>query len=294
METPSDELHHRQEKELQRLANARVKRLLRMLEDARLELQATIANVDADTFTANRVIMLNEQIDQIMEALRRDIRRAGEHASEIASLAKSHLDETVGIITGSSTIKVSFDVLNVDVLRKFSQLTLENVSDLMGVAEKNKIKSVLFTKVGVKGENPAKVARELVGRDSAFTGRYNHVENIIRTETNSVYNAQSLEGIKSLNEAHDLGLAKRIVETIDPKRNHPISVVLNGQVRKPGDKFKASVSAVQSAGARMGKKGRVNGVLWPIVNGYYVGDRLPAHYFERGIVVPTTKPLTKD
>lgn len=286
MATPPDEFFHKQEKALQRYSDARVAQLLRYLEQSRKELQGVLA--EPDTYTASRVASLIKQIDEISADVRKDIRSIGVSVPDLAEMSKAHLEASASAITGR-TIVVSFDALNLDVLRKFSASELDKVTTLTQ-AEIQTVKSVLFTKVGVQGQNPAKVAKMLAGKDSQFAKKYGVLENIFRTEVSNIYNAQSVEGIKAINNKYDLVLNKRIVETIDPKRNHPISLLLNGMVQKADGQFKVKVSAVQ-AKAKAIKRGRGGGVLWPIQDGYYVGDRLPAHYRERGVMVPTEQDI---
>lgn len=288
MATPPDELHLRQEKELKKLADQRVKQLLGQIESARKDLQNLIS--DVDSFTSQRVIFLNSQLDDIALRLRRELRSRGENSTQIAELVKAHAEQTISIITAKDII-IPLAEINPDILKRLSMAQLDRVSGMTAL-EIEKIKSVLFTKVGVLGQNPVKVARELVGKDSSFTGKYIQVENIIRTETNHIYNAQSAESIKVVNERYSLNLNERIVEVVEPQRNHPISLVLNGQIKKPGQKFRAKVSEVQAVANRI-NKGRVGGIFWPIKNGYYEGDNLPAHYFERGVVVATEKEPSK-
>lgn len=271
-----------------RYADTRTTRLLRMMESARKEISGTISS--AESFTARRVIDLTRQIDAIMGDLRKDIHGIGEAATDLGKMAIQHVEASVALIS-SVDISISFNALNIEVLKKFSSTEVARIAKIME-AEKDVIRSVLFTKVGVKGENPRQVARRLAGPDSQFAGRFGHVENILRTETSTVYNANSLDALQSANADYGLGLNKRIVETIDAKRNHPISQVLNGQVQKPGEPFRASVSAVHARAAALHKK--VSGIFWPIRDGFYEGQRLPAHYRERGIVVPTEKPVNVD
>jgi|SRR5882672_1050018 len=282
---PPDDLFHQQEREVGRYADKRSARMLRLLETARKELSATIG--DAESFTARRVADLNAQIDSIMSDLRKDIRGVGEAATDLGKMAAAHLEASIAAVS-SVSVSISFNSLNIDVLRKFSSNEVARIAKLVE-AEREVIRSVLFTKVGVQGENPRQVAKRLAGPNSQFAGRFGHVENILRTETSTIYNAQSLEGIEIANKGYDLGLNKRIIETIDAKRNHPISQVLNGQVQKTGEPFRASVPAVAAKAAALHKS--VSGIFWPVKAGFYEGDRLPAHYRERGIVVPTEKPV---
>lgn len=287
MATPPDEFFQRQERELQRFADARTSQLLRYLEQARREMQNILA--EPETYTAERVARIIRQLDEISADLRKDVRTVGEASTDLARMNKAHLEASASAITGQNII-VSFDALNLDVLRKFSANELEHVTTLTQ-AEIQSVKSVLFTKVGARGQNPAQVARQLAGKNSQFAKKYGYLENIMRTETSNIYNAQAVEGIKAINGKYDLALNKRIVETIDPKRNHPISLLLNGMVQAPDKPFKVKVSEVQRKAAVLRRGG--GGILWPVKDGYYVGERLPAHYRERGVMVPTEKEINQ-
>lgn len=288
MAVPPDDLFHQQERELLRYTDSRVSLFLKRLEEARRELLEAIGA--PDSYETQRLLNLIAQVDEIGLRTQADLLQMPNAAPELARLSREHLTRSISAVSGLE-VSIAFDALNTDVLQRFSENELKHVTGLVA-AEKEKIKSVLFTKIGVKGENPARVARQLAGSDSSFAGRFGHVETILRTETSTIYNAQSLAAIQDANTNYELNLNKRIIETLDAKRNHPISLVLNGMVQEVGKPFKVKVSAVQAAASRL-KKGRgTGGIFWPKVGEYYVGEKLPAHYRERGIIVPTEKPVT--
>jgi hypothetical protein len=79
-------------------------------------------------------------------------------------------------------------------------------------------------------------------------------------------------------------LLKRDVEVFDLKRNHPISRVLDGQTIPVQASFRAPVAQVEAWAARLRKPS--GGIFWREVGGAYVGPTLPAHFGERGVVVP--------
>lgn len=289
MAIPPDDLFLRQEIELEKYTTRRVRNFIALLEKARRELLDSIG--DPDTYTAQRVFKLVEQIDDIGLNLQADLKDIGIPTREIAKMVKGHLEESISVIADTS-VNISMTKLNTEVLRKFSENELLHVTNLTKI-EIQRIKNQLFTQVGVKGVNPRQLAKKLAGKNGQFAGRYGHIETILRTEHSTIYNTQSLEGIQDANQKHDLSLNKRIIETMDAKRNHPISRVLNNQVVASDKPFKAKVSEVE-AQARLLKRGNGrSGVFWPIQDGYFVGQRLPAHYRERGIIVPTAQPPTK-
>lgn len=102
---------------------------------------------------------------------------------------------------------------------------------------------------------------------------------VARMETNVAYNAVASEFVA---EAGD-GWTRRIVEYVD-SRNHPFSRASDGVTAPPGRLFKVPVSDVAAAASAMGKS--TSGILWRIAGDNYVGQNLPAHFGERGRVVP--------
>jgi hypothetical protein len=277
----SDDLFRRHEQELGRFTDRRVRRFLRILDGARKQLQADISAEDA--LTAARAASLALQIDKIINQAVADMRELGPVSENLAKLAAAHAESGIAAVAGVR-LAVAFDRLNTRLLQRFSENELKHVTGLVDI-EKQRLKSVLFNRVGVRGENPRKVAQELAGPDGLFAKRFAHIENILRTETSTVYNEQATEAIKVVNKEHGLALNVRIVETIDHKRNHPISQVLNGMVQRPGEPFRVPVAKVRAVAAKLGKQ--LGGVLWRVENGHYIGERLPAHYRERGVMVAT-------
>lgn len=79
---------------------------------------------------------------------------------------------------------------------------------------------------------------------------------------------------------------RRIVEIID-KHNHPISRVLDGQAQPIGAPFRAPVEDVFIQ-SRLLRKG-VGGIVWTRLGGAFIGESLPAHYADRGRIVPFRK-----
>jgi len=75
----------------------------------------------------------------------------------------------------------------------------------------------------------------------------------------------------------------RIAEIFD-NRNHPISRVLHGKIARIGEDFTASVAEVRTQAALMKK--RMGGIVWMQRGGQFVGRTLPAHYADRGRIMP--------
>jgi len=107
-------------------------------------------------------------------------------------------------------------------------------------------------------------------------------ELIVRMELSRAYSTANGAVVASLYE-QDRGWRKRISETID-SANHPFSRVADGRMARPGERFRVPVAQVDVEARAM--KRSAGGVLWQQVNGEYRGMTLPAHYGERGRVVP--------
>lgn len=96
----------------------------------------------------------------------------------------------------------------------------------------------------------------------------------------AAYSGAALDAI-SANDDPARPLFKRIAE-VDDIHNHPISRVLDGQVRRADEPFEASAAAV-AVEARVLRRS-VGGIFWPLDGDTYKGHRLPAHRHERGII----------
>lgn len=276
-----DDYYNQFEKRVDLFADDRARAFLKLLESARRELDAKLNSLD--DFDQRRTYALIAQVDEIAQQVRSDMRALGTSDRPLSAIAKGQTETMIARMM-QSQIALDLNKINTDIVKRFAANELERVTKLTA-NELETIKSVLFTKIGVKGETPRRVAKQLTSKQGTFAGRFGHIETIIRTETSTVYNAQSVNAIEAANLDFDLDLNKRIVETLDNERNHPISQVLNGQITTVDGQFKASVARVNTIAAKL--KRSAGGVFWPQVNGFYVGSRLPAHYRERGIVVPT-------
>jgi hypothetical protein len=105
-------------------------------------------------------------------------------------------------------------------------------------------------------------------------------------ETSRAYNDAHLEGILELDQSDprpDDPLLKKIDEFFD-QRNHPFSRAANERVALPQDPFVVPVAEVDAAARAMRRPS--SGVLWARVDGNYVGQNLPAHFNERGRIIP--------
>lgn len=102
---------------------------------------------------------------------------------------------------------------------------------------------------------------------------------IARMETNRAYNQVASEWAAELGG----GWTRRIVEFRD-NQNHPFSRAAHGKTAKPGRAFRVPVSEVRAAEALLKRRSR--GIFWRNTGKHYVGRHLPAHYGERGRIVP--------
>lgn len=130
-----------------------------------------------------------------------------------------------------------------------------------------------------RGQAPDVAAEQAVTKNAA------RAATTARTEASRAYNDAALAGIRQMN-ADDPGAEpylKRIEEILD-ERNHPFSRVADGQTQSVDDPFRVSVAAVKAMAAELLKS--AGGVFWPDEGGFYVGMSLPAHFNERGRVIP--------
>lgn len=280
-----DSIDRRHEAQFNRWMDGEAKRFLDLLDKARSELQAEIASLES--FELDRTLNLIAQIDDIERKALKDIQSTGPASTRIGDMVLQHQNESFKAL--GANVHLNFDIINPKTLQKFSQLELNKVKGIT-TDSINTIRGILFTKIGVEGESPRVVARELAGKEGLFTNNYGRLENIVRTESSTIYNAQKLE---TMDYANSIGVEinKKIIETIDYKRNHPISPVLNGMIQKVSEPFKVSVSSVRASARGMKRKG-LSGVFWREQDGFFVGNNLPAHYMERGVIVSTMEPVT--
>jgi hypothetical protein len=109
---------------------------------------------------------------------------------------------------------------------------------------------------------------------------------IARMELSRAYNDAEVAGIMEADQTLPGGMLKKIHETRD-RRNHPFSRASHGATAKAQAAFKIPVADVLSAVAAMGKGS--GGILWQRRGANYVGMNLPAHFGERGRIVPWRK-----
>jgi len=155
---------------------------------------------------------------------------------------------------------------------------------------------------GIAGGQTWRQLRDrLAGPGGVLEGMKSRAELIVRMELNSAFNRYHLDAIKGTAAVLDRDLPaddpdrmmKKADEFLD-LRNHAISRVLHGQVQDPDEPFRAPQvevvrqhDLIQAARAAVSlPRRRLSGILWPLVGGSYQGANYPAHYWERGRIVP--------
>ena len=282
------EVIRREHLELTRFEFDRVKRFLAMMEQARRSIKSSIEG--SSDFTVQRVGQLVAQLESIEADMIANIRNEKLKISNLEDMVRRHSTNAFEILFPSSAISVEFSQLNRDTLIKFSDAINRQLVGLSR-SQMDTLRAVLFSKVGVQGSNPRSVAKQLAGKDGIFKGQYGRIENILRTETSTIYNEQKLDTIA---RAHEQGfeINKKIVETMDIKRNHPISRAINGLIQVPSLPFAIPVEKVIDQALLMKRptKNLDRSIFWARKGKLYVGKGLPAHYRERGTIVPTKSP----
>lgn len=121
------------------------------------------------------------------------------------------------------------------------------------------------------------------------------LETIARTNTAAARSAGTQEAHEALNKRLPGSVGyQMIIEAVrktPDTTNHYFSFAANGVVRRFGDPFKVSVADVEAARFELQtlkgwKKLKGGGIFWPVLDGYYQGASLPAHYNDRGTMIP--------
>lgn len=289
------ELFFSHEEQADLFGTKRINRIFRMLETARKDLNDSIR--EGDSLTNQRVHKLAKQIDGIRQDLAQRIYDEGPQDKPLAELVKGHFAVESEAVIGTA-INLELDQISPAILEEVSLNNLVFIKDDIVGSQLRTIKNRLFTKIGVQGQGVKQVAKELTGPGGEFQGMYSRIETIIRTETSTVYNAQKQKAITEANKIEGVQFNKRIVERIDMRRNHPISLCSDGLVQAANKPFKIKVSDVLAAARslkkplRRGKGGTYTSIFWPEVDGFFVGMAPPLHFRERGTLVPTEKPIS--
>lgn len=292
---PPDDFFFEQEQELMALEDKRVLRFIRYLEQSRKSLHAELKGYEGGK-DAQRLQSLITQIDAIEQDLLTNFREISDPTEPLARLVARHQSESFSVILGKP-LTISADVIPTTLLAQVVESNFEKVTSLTK-SQLESLRGTIFTRIGIQGHNPRQVAFELTGPEGQFSQPFPLIENILRTESSTLYNTMRLDSLLDANHRLDLGLNKRIVERMDVKRNHPISRVINNQVKLAHEPFKVRVADVRAElgklnpPRKLSQKSLDRSIFWQKQGEFYIGQNLPAHYRERGIVVPTQRDVT--
>lgn len=309
-------LIERQGEALDRLEVREARRFLGAYEDARRELyevldQMEVRGTDVATpFTAQRLRSTLAQLeggirrlqDRLGVALDASVRAAGERA----------VQDLVAIVAAQEPeFREAGPRIEHEALRRLTEdqgLLLHRYSiQRYGADLVDRIQRELV--VGVtRGLSIPELRDRIAGmRDSVLAGHRVRAELIVRMELNSAFNRSHLTSIKvagdELDRYHDEDdrLQKRADEFRD-LRNHAISRVLHGQVQDVDEPFRVPRSEVARANNLLNAERRakklppksITGIVWPLEGGNYVGMLHPAHYWDRGRIVPWRQSWSED
>jgi len=309
------ELIRRQGEALDRLEDREVRAMLRAYDDARRELAEDLERMAAsglDRATPFTAQHLRATMAQIEAGAKRMERRLGDVLSPAIGRAQARsLEDLLQVISSKEReFRDAGGRIEQEVLRRFSEdrglLLHEHSIQRYGRDVVNRIQRELV--VGVtRGQTWRQVAKRITGRDdSVLAGMKARGELIVRMELNGAYNDAHLTGIKSaasvLDEAHPGDPLGKKADEFRDLRNHALSRVLTGQWQLPNDPFRVSVAEVRAEHERLQeqrkarklKPRRLTGTLWEQVGGYYVGNNYPAHYYDRGRIVPWRQSWGED
>lgn len=276
-----------QESVLADYADSRANTVARLMAEARAKIESEILSLDPDDVdTVQRLRKLLKDIDRVKRELEEGIFDMGTSDEYIGKLVSRQASEGLSIVSGS-TLTLGLDDVNSRTIALFSQNELDKVGSIAQTAIQE-LKSDLMTEIGIKGRNPRAVAKDIFSR---YGVRQSTMQTIVRTESSTIYNAQHLESIHYANKI-GVEMRKKITEHIDLMRNHPISLVTDGLVQEYDAEFKVKESDVIDASKRVHSRTRSRlgiekSIFWRKEKGIYVGNNLPAHYNERGRIVPT-------
>jgi hypothetical protein len=303
-----DRILGQQGEALDRLDDRAAKAFLDAYEDARRELRerlwAATQNRGADTFTAQHLRVMLAQVESGITRLRDRLKQ--QVSDSRRKFEERALNNLVDIIrTAEPDFRDAGAQIETGILNKLAErrgLELYGVSvDRYGLDLVEAIHRQMVVGV-VQGDTFAKLIDRITAvENSPFAALRGRAETIVRTEMATAYDRAHQA---ALEEAHAFlddpddpdPLMKRADEFRD-LRNHPISRVLDGMTVPVGEPFRVPIAAVAAENAKLnaarGVARRVSGVLWPIVDGYYVGN-YPAHFRDRGRQVPWRRSWDHD
>lgn len=288
-------LLERQGEDLDRLTDAEAVRILRIYDAARRELAERLAAAldrsdGTVVFTAFDIARTQALVTDAMRQL--ESRLGVELDAATLSSRTTAAEQLLDLITAAEPdFKMIGGSIRADVLARVSApdgLLLHRYSiqrygsDMVSRMQGHLVQGVAQRLTYVQ------MRERLVAREfSAMASMRPRAELIVRNEMSTAYNGIYTDEVGRLSArldrpGDDDPLSLRLSEYLD-LRSHPISWLLDGQTRLPeGPPFKVSVAAVRAKAAQLKKP--AGGVLWKVQGGFYVGNTLPAHHWERGRV----------
>jgi len=277
-----DRLLDKHSRDLDRLTDKEAKAFLRAYRDSAKELTSSLAAVGA---TAGQEQRMRIMLAQLRSGIRQLEKRLGvqldvsTQEAQIQSLysllgtirkAEPELGEVAGLVETGATRRLVRHrglALHRHSVERYGRALIDDL-------QREIVASTLAN------ETVDQLERRLKRRLRAQEHR---AWLIARMELSRAYNDAHLEGIKEADAQLPGGMGKQIHETAD-RRNHPFSRAAHGVTAKADEVFKVPVAAVIQAGAALNKP--IGGILWKRRGANFVGSNLPAHFGERGRVVP--------
>jgi len=305
-----DRLIDRQGAALDRLDDREARRFLRAFEDARRELREKLSAMqalgldEATPYTAQHLRVTLAQVESSVQQLQRRLQAALDESLRVTQ--ERALQDLIDVIKLQEPGFVDTGQrLEMEAMRRLSedrgllvhQHSVSRYSAEMMEAIQRELIGGLAT-----GQTVRQITDRLTGiKGSIFAERRWRAELVARMELNSAYNRSHLIGLQTARDVlddpdTDDPLLKRADEYRD-LRNHAISRVLHGMVvpidepfRVPAAKVKAEHEKLQAQRVAKGlKRRRLSGITWRRDGAHYVGAHMPAHFWDRGRIVPHRK-----
>lgn len=300
-----DDLLDQQGADLGALEDREVAAFLRAFEDARRELREKLARVLIDKpdqrFTAQHLRMMLAQAEAGIRDLRRRLQEQLDESTQRAS-AKA-LSDLIGVVkVAEPEFRDTGNRIEHEAMRRIGQnegLLLHRHSlerygaELVGAVQREMMVGL------VSGETYNQLRDRITNVDgSPFAEMRGRAELIVRMEMGSAYNRSHQASIETAAELLDDPddpdpMLKKADETRDA-RNHALSRVLDGMTVAPKDLFRVPRARVVAEHAKLQAERQarglpvrqLGGITWPLLGDEYVGMHHPAHFADRGRIVP--------
>jgi hypothetical protein len=304
-----DRLIERQGRHFDQLQEREARRLMRTLDDARREVyeelqRLVVAGKDQPTpYTAQWTRTMLAQLEAAGQQLRQ---RFGEAMFEAVERQQADaLEQLLKVLRDAEPeFSTAANAIEYEALRRISEtrgLLLHRYSvHRYGAAVVDQMQRELAVGVA-RGLNIRQLRDRLAGPEGVIAGMKSRAELIARMELNSAWNRHHQDSIEAAAAVLDKDLAaddanrmRRKADEYHDLRNHAISRVLHGMVvdvdqpfRVPRAKVIEAHEQIQRAREAAGlPRRRLGGIVWPLDGGHYIGHNYPAHFWERGRVVP--------